>query len=111
MKIWQKQQENLTLYHLQKSQITMENALEIKILPYRGMLEVFINNINAISYLKLHFFKDFLRYIFSNEILHVFLFSKTNTLFWFIFTWFFAIFLHLKTKILRLRLIKIAFFL
>ena len=63
------------------------------------MLEVFVNNINAILCLKVHFFKEFLRYLFSDEILYVFLFSKTNTLFWFIFTWFFAIFLHLKTKV------------
>ena len=31
IKIWQKQQENLTLYHLKKCQILMENTLEIKI--------------------------------------------------------------------------------
>ena len=55
-----------------------------------------MNNIHAILCLKAHFFKEFL---FSVEILYVFLFSKTNTLFWFIFTWFFATFLHLKTKV------------
>ena len=43
------------------------------------MLEVIVNNIHAILCLKAHLFKEFL---FSDEILYVFLFSKTNTLFW-----------------------------
>ena len=68
-----------------------------------------MNNINAISCLKVHFFKEYLRYLCSDEILYVFLFSKTNTLFWFIFTWFFAIFLHLKTKVWGLNWKKLHF--